>query len=76
VKSWVHERVDPTPSKRVDHTLHRLGFLAKELQLKVAVLPELGIEVAGHVPIPGHEEEPQPRRVDTVQERRFLPCGL
>jgi hypothetical protein len=59
---WVYERVDPTPSKRVDHTLHRLDVLSKLLQLKVAVLPAKGemagsdpvVGIAGDVRIPGH----------------------
>src|SRR5208282_2222468 len=60
---WMYERVDHTPSQRVDHTLHRLDLLSKQLQLKVAVLPAEGdapgsepvVGVAGHVQIPGHE---------------------
>jgi hypothetical protein len=45
---WVAERVDPTPSKRVDHTLHRLSGLLMRLELKVASLPGNGEQ--GHHP--------------------------
>jgi hypothetical protein len=82
---WVYEKVDHTPSKRVDHTLHRLDLLSKQLQLKVAVLPGGGdmigsqvvVRSAGHVRIPGsgvvrHEEETAPSRVDTVKERESV----
>ena len=81
---WVRERVDPTPSKRVDHTLHALDFLAKRLELKVARLPadldshgsELGIRVAGNVKVAGgvikqdaREEAP---RIDSEKERESM----
>lgn len=85
---WMYERVDPTPSKRVDHTLRRLDLLSKQLQLKLAVLPaeetisgsEGVVRIAGTVRIPGeraekHEEEKQaeaPLRVDSVKEREGL----
>jgi hypothetical protein len=84
---WAYERVDPTPSKRVDHTLHRLDLLSKQLQLKVAILPAKGevvgsefeVRPAGHVRIPGHEtvqhdedEKTEPPRVDTVKERESM----
>lgn len=79
---WVYERVSHTPSKKVSHTLHRLDVLAKQLQLKVAVLPaeenpgepELVLRPAGHVRVPGHEgeEAEAPPRVDTVKEREEL----
>jgi hypothetical protein len=83
---WVYEKVDHTPSKRVDHTLQNLDLLSKQLQLKVAVLPTNGGEEdsalklwpAGEVTIPGqgrvrYEEEGtvQPR-VDTVKERESM----
>ncbi|MGA2626977.1 MAG: hypothetical protein ABSF63_07945 [Candidatus Bathyarchaeia archaeon] len=58
---WVYEKVGHTPSKRVDHTLHRLDLLSKQLQLKVAVLPaerdmvgsKVVVRSAGHVRIAG-----------------------
>jgi hypothetical protein len=84
---WVYEKVDHTPSGRVDHTLHRLDVLSKQLQLKVAILPshggvdgsELGLYPAGELRIPGegkveHEQQgPEaPPRVDTVKEREGM----
>lgn len=85
LSEWVYEKVDHTPSKRVDHTLHRLDLLSKQLQLKVAVLPakgdmvgsELVVRSAGHVRIPGrgtirHEEDTESPRVDTVKERESM----
>ena len=81
---WVYEKVDHTPSEKVDHTLHRLDVLSKQLQLKVVVLPtnrgaedsELRVLPAGEVRVPGqkvarHEAEVPPR-VDTVKERESL----
>jgi hypothetical protein len=61
---WVYEKVDPTPSQRVDHTLHRLDLLSKQLQLKVALPPAkvdiadsgLVVRSAGHVRIPGQRK--------------------
>jgi len=59
VAEWVYQRVDYTPSTRVDYTLRRLGLLSKRLQLKVARLPAkeevMVVRLAGHVRIPGHE---------------------
>ena len=87
LSEWVFEKVDHTPSKRVDHTLHRLDLLSKQLQLKVAVLPAKGdtagsefvVRSAGTVRIPGRgtvrqeeEEDTGPRRVDTVKERESV----
>jgi len=82
---WVFEKVDHTPSKKVDHTLHKLDLLSKQLQLKVAVLPakgdtadsELVVRSAGTVRIPGrgtvrYEEDAGSRRVDTVRERESV----
>jgi len=76
---WMYERVD--------HTLHRLNLLSKQLQLKLVVLPAQGdtpgsepvVPIAGDVRIPGHgaveheeEEAEPPRRVDTVKEREGM----
>ena len=82
VAEWVFERVDHTPLKRVDHTLHRLDVLSKQLQLELAVLPakeagELTVAVAGHVTVPGqkeppHEEPVAGERVDTVKQRETM----
>jgi hypothetical protein len=87
LSEWVFEKVDHTSSKRVDHTLHRLDLLSKQLQLKVAVLPAKGhtagservVRSAGTVRIPGRgtvrqeeEEDTGPRRVDTVKERESV----
>jgi len=72
---WAYDRVSHTPSQRVSHTLHSLDALAKQLQLKVAVLPETIIWPAGSVQVPGAEhkkKKPQPRTVDTVREREEL----
>ena len=86
LSEWVFEKVDHTPSKKVDHTLHKLDLLSKQLQLKVAVLPakgdtadsELVVRSAGTVRIPGRgtvryeEEDTGTRRVDTVKERESV----
>jgi hypothetical protein len=86
VAEWVYEKVDHTPSRRVDHTLRKLDFLSKRLQLKVATLPareadsrSVVVRPAGHVRIPGHEavveqEEKKERRkrVDWVKEREDM----
>ena len=82
VAEWVFERVDHTPLKRVDHTLHRLDVLSKQLQLELAVLPakeagELTVAVADHVTVPGQKEPPHEEvvageRVDTVKQRETM----
>jgi hypothetical protein len=68
----------------VDHTLHALDFLAKSLELKVAMLPadpasygsELVVQVAGGVKVAGgmvkqHEKEEAPR-IDAGKERESM----
>ena len=83
---WVYGKVDHTPSQRVDHTLHRLDVLSKQLQLALAVLPTNGggegyslmPRPAGEVTIPGGgkvqhgEEKAGEARVDTVKEREKM----
>jgi len=82
---WLYERVCYTPSEKVCHTLQRLDVLAKQLQLKVAVLPTSGgeesaliLRSAGEVKIPGHagrrrkEEDAGLPRVDTAEEREKM----
>jgi hypothetical protein len=84
LSEWVHERVESTPSKRVDYTLQRLDGLVMRLQLKVASLPESGehgqglgtVSVAGGLKLPSETEHadeskeapPQPG-IDAVKER-------
>jgi hypothetical protein len=64
---WVYERVDPTPSKRVDHTLHRLDLLSKQLQLKIALLPAKGDMVGSGISESRHSESPT--------QEPMLPCS-
>ena len=87
VAEWVYERVDYTPSTRVDHTLRKLDLLSKRLQLKVATLPAkeeanslaMVVRPAGHVRIPGQkailereEKKERRKRVDWVKEREDM----
>jgi hypothetical protein len=63
VAEWVYQRVDHTPSTRVDYTLRKLDLLSKRLQLKVVALPAkeeadslvMVVRPAGHVRIPGQK---------------------
>jgi hypothetical protein len=87
VAEWVYQRVDHTPSTRVDYTLHKLDLLSKRLQLKVATLPTneeanslvMVVRPAGHVRIPGQkavveqeEKKERRKRVDWVKEREDM----
>jgi hypothetical protein len=80
---WVYERVDHTPSKRVDHTLRRLDVLFKQFGLRVAMLPGDGgreqsglrVRVAGEVKVPGGVKPPAektPPRLDAEKEREEM----